>query len=277
METKICRKCGQEKTLNYFNATKGKNDIKYYANVCKACHVRIYHFGESNPLARVAQKLLSGQETKTCIKCGQEKPLFSFKKYKGKKDGLVRRGAKCHGCYQSPLATRRTYKPYLLKGDWVKFCASCQTVKPLEDFRRVLKSYGNCKSCHLKTVMTAYYNATPEQNQRKRERAKRFSASPKGIKLRATRRARLRGAEIVIKFHKSEIIKRDGLACYLCGKKLTEKTAEIEHILPLSRGGNHKPENVKLACKPCNSSKNSKTLTEYKKYRGDYERFCLLK
>ncbi|HEX8637935.1 MAG TPA: HNH endonuclease [Pyrinomonadaceae bacterium] len=71
-------------------------------------------------------------------------------------------------------------------------------------------------------------------------------------------------------FKKADIIKRDGLNCYLCGKLLTYATATIEHVIPLFRGGDHKPENAKIACQSCNSKKGTKTLTEYKKYRGDY-------
>ncbi len=92
-------------------------------------------------------------------------------------------------------------------------------------------------------------------------------------KFRQSYLARKKGAPIVIGFKKSEIIKRDGLICYLCDKLLTFETATIEHLIPLSRGGNHKPEAVKIACLDCNRKKHNKTLTEYKKYRGDYKKF----
>jgi hypothetical protein len=39
---------------------------------------------------------------------------------------------------------------------------------------------------------------------------------------------------------------------------------ELEHMLPLARGGSNHPLNLGLACKPCNSSKGSKTYEEWK-------------
>ena len=45
----------------------------------------------------------------------------------------------------------------------------------------------------------------------------------------------------------------------------------IEHILPLSRGGTHSEDNVDLACKSCNSSKGSKTETEYMEFKKSME------
>lgn len=39
---------------------------------------------------------------------------------------------------------------------------------------------------------------------------------------------------------------------------------ELDHVLPLSRGGSNHPLNLLPACKPCNCSKGSKTWSEWK-------------
>lgn len=49
--------------------------------------------------------------------------------------------------------------------------------------------------------------------------------------------------------------------CEYCGS--TEKLT-LDHIIPVSRGGPNTLENVTIACKSCNSSKNNKTLEEWK-------------
>ena len=41
--------------------------------------------------------------------------------------------------------------------------------------------------------------------------------------------------------------------CAYCGKKSDKM--EIDHVIPLSKGGTHTPENLVPACKPCNSGK----------------------
>lgn len=52
--------------------------------------------------------------------------------------------------------------------------------------------------------------------------------------------------------------------CAYCNRHESETgTLEIEHTTPISRGGMHDISNIVLACRGCNSSKESKTLEEY--------------
>lgn len=49
--------------------------------------------------------------------------------------------------------------------------------------------------------------------------------------------------------------------CAYCGRQLEKLT--IDHIVPLSRGGEHTKENVVPACRHCNSSKHNSSLLVY--------------
>lgn len=56
-----------------------------------------------------------------------------------------------------------------------------------------------------------------------------------------------------------ELAERDGWRCHLCGKKVPDREygarpldATIDHLIPLSAGGQHVPENVALAHFQCN-------------------------
>lgn len=51
--------------------------------------------------------------------------------------------------------------------------------------------------------------------------------------------------------------------CVYCGKKLSKHTATIDHLIPLSRGGNDFKWNLVWCCKRCNHSKGSKLLSEW--------------
>lgn len=74
-----------------------------------------------------------------------------------------------------------------------------------------------------------------------------------------------------------ELIRRDKGKCYLCGKKVAKREKfgksrgkgtdrklypTVDHVVPLSRGGEHTWDNVKLAHLSCNASKGGRiTLT----------------
>ena len=51
------------------------------------------------------------------------------------------------------------------------------------------------------------------------------------------------------------IFERDNNTCQYCGKKKRKDKLTIDHVIPLSKGGAHGPENIVTACRPCNSRK----------------------
>ena len=51
-----------------------------------------------------------------------------------------------------------------------------------------------------------------------------------------------------------------GGICSYCGERSDDLTAD--HIIPLSRGGNHTLDNIAVACRTCNSRKGGRTLEE---------------
>lgn len=59
------------------------------------------------------------------------------------------------------------------------------------------------------------------------------------------------------------VLRRYGFRCAFCGERAGNLTRE--HVIPLSRGGDHSIGNIVPACWPCNSSKRASTLTEWKR------------
>ena len=49
--------------------------------------------------------------------------------------------------------------------------------------------------------------------------------------------------------------------CFNCG---STNNQSLDHRIPLSRGGEHKIGNMLTLCQPCNASKHSKTIMEWK-------------
>src|SRR6185369_16267697 len=58
------------------------------------------------------------------------------------------------------------------------------------------------------------------------------------------------------------VLIRDRYRCQYCGVRGTPTDLSIDHILPRSRGGRTAPENLCVACKPCNSRKGDRTPSE---------------
>lgn len=52
--------------------------------------------------------------------------------------------------------------------------------------------------------------------------------------------------------------------CAYCGRKLTQKNATVDHIKPISKGGDGKRENLIPVCKSCNLRKGNLSLEEFR-------------
>ena len=66
--------------------------------------------------------------------------------------------------------------------------------------------------------------------------------------------------------NKLTIFKRDKWRCQLCGIKtqknnhLKDNAAELDHIIPMSRGGGHIKSNVQTLCRKCNGEKGNQLI-----------------
>jgi len=63
-----------------------------------------------------------------------------------------------------------------------------------------------------------------------------------------------------VKFTRRNIFKRDRNTCQYCGKKFRSEDLNIDHVVPLSRGGKDCWENVVCSCVPCNLCKGNRLL-----------------
>jgi 5-methylcytosine-specific restriction endonuclease McrA len=77
---------------------------------------------------------------------------------------------------------------------------------------------------------------------------------------------------------RGQIKERDNYACLICVVSLSVEPhllLEVDHILPVSRGGLSVPENLQTLCWKCNRSKGAKVMRELNipssGIRGHYE------
>ena len=97
------------------------------------------------------------------------------------------------------------------------------------------------------------YSSDPAYRDRILDWARKFGG-------RHHRRAEKRGG-YAERFPRVIVFERDKYTCSYCGCKLSLKTATLDHVIPISKGGAHVPDNCTTACRPCNSSKKDKVLS----------------
>lgn len=59
-----------------------------------------------------------------------------------------------------------------------------------------------------------------------------------------------------------EVFKRDSFTCQYCGESAPNVILNVDHIYPVSKGGNNEIMNLVTSCEDCNSGKSDKLLKE---------------
>lgn len=59
-----------------------------------------------------------------------------------------------------------------------------------------------------------------------------------------------------------EVFKRDSFTCQYCGRMATDVVLEVDHIKPVSKGGNNDLLNLVTSCKECNLGKSNVELSD---------------
>lgn len=83
----------------------------------------------------------------------------------------------------------------------------------------------------------------------------------------AMSRAARQGASVIEPVNRTYVLERDRYTCYLCGTDTSLATSPyddnsptVDHVIPLSKGGEHSIGNTRCACLHCNSSKQDTTI-----------------
>lgn len=75
----------------------------------------------------------------------------------------------------------------------------------------------------------------------------------------------------ISKGRRFDIFRRDGFTCQYCGQQPPDVVLEVDHILPVSRGGNNDEMNLIAACFACNRGKAAKPLDRPQRPDADLE------
>lgn len=117
--------------------------------------------------------------------------------------------------------------------------------------RRWQAEYRSNNRDFLNERRRGYYAATPEPH---RKRAKLWAAAnpEKRREIEARRRAAKKASPTIEKIDRASIYRRDGGRCHICGRPVSRSSYELDHLIPLSRGGPHISDNLAVAHGKCN-------------------------
>lgn len=169
---------------------------------------------------------------KNCSRCGEAKSLDRFGRDKTRRDGLA--------CWCKDCLNQNSRNWHYANRE-----------KVLAQHRKWYRE--NPPDRALVSERTRLWGeANPEKLRSLRKNAKH------------QRRARLKGGMTASEFRHWEA--SQAKVCHWCCVKCAEY--EIDHRIPLSKGGKHERRNLVISCRPCNRSKGARCPIEFAQSKG---------
>lgn len=208
---------------------------------------------------------------KVCAKCGEFKSYEEF--HKSKKSFKDGRACQCKVC------RAEINKLYYQKN---KERHNIRTKKYYEDNKnQILKICKEYREENKDRISELKKDWAKRNKERKLEQEKRWRENNEEqnieMKKKWYRKNRDRVYSNILKrrsikhnvyfkgVRRKELLDRDNWTCQCCGIKVHDEKinnptkANIDHIIPISKGGDSTPENLQVLCRTCNLSKNDKT------------------
>jgi hypothetical protein len=131
-------------------------------------------------------------------------------------------------------------KDYIPKTSWQKTCSyQCGYYLQNAKNRRGITNFGNCKRCN-------------KSLEHKKSHALYCSRTCKSLDHTFKNRPKTRPVNTA---RRQDIWLRDQGRCYICQKQVDRFNFELDHLLPISRGGSSDPSNLAVSCRFCNRSR----------------------
>jgi 5-methylcytosine-specific restriction endonuclease McrA len=185
-------------------------------------------------------------KSKICVRCKQSKDVSDFRKFKANRDGLQ---SYCNECQKEYNREYRKNNPRYAEQH--KEESARYRNKHVEQVREILRKW--------------YFKNVTLNRQRNRSAMKIWrSENKEKIKMyEENRRALILGVEgNGITVEEWETIKNEASnRCSYCGQKSNK--LQMDHVVPVSKGGSHNAENIVPACPSCNQSKGNRGLLKF--------------
>lgn len=259
MKNKTCKICGKK-----FINTSTSCPFKTCSDICRRINTRnirrnrdgFYENQKKTYTCKICGKIFNHTPRQSRITCSEDcrkrNRMNSIRKYqateKGKLAMLRHVKSEKHKITYTAWTKTEKYKKTRRESNAVKACKEKFRKSP--KFAEWMKRYKSSE--HYKTISKTYN--------------KLETTKERGLKYKHIRRARQHNAKIG-RIDFKWIIERDGGICQLCFKKIdmslkfpNPMRKSFDHIIPLSKKGEHSNHNLQLAHLRCNQIKNAKLL-----------------
>lgn len=235
-----------------------------------------------SPGARVHGLAMPLAASRCCSKCGKEKPIAEFHASAHHRGGYR---PECKVCTRAKQAIARAVpeaaakqnatakawraaNPERVKANNIAY----REARPGDNAART-KAWKLANPERFKARMIAWHAAHPGAQQRSiaawwannsdYRAAYKLANTEKvrawGRAASSKRRARLRGVRSTLTARDiAEVFVAFGMRCAYCLRD--DVAMEIDHVDPVSRGGDHVPENIVPACRSCNARKSGRGI-----------------
>lgn len=209
---------------------------------------------------------------KECTKCGQTKPLDAFNTYKVK-SGERRPAGSCKAC---DVARARRWKrehpdraAEHLRNSRAKRAKRSIDERRAENRRRYLAQRDRLMEARreAKADLERWCGSCGEQIPASMRRDARYCSElcrkRAEISRSSTRRRVLVEERFVEHVDRAVVFQRDAGVCGLCGERVDPTDFHVDHIVPLSAGGEHSYANSQVSHPRCNRTKGAAVLERW--------------
>lgn len=242
---KRCTQCGEGKppTLEYFAPNnRVPSGLQSWCRTCTDERQRLIRQEQKCKVREAARQwAIENPGMTRCSQCGETKPISEefFRENKRAKSGFSSRCRNCDVGIIEPLRDK-------------KIAYSRQWKRDNPD--------------KVREAQRRWYRANADKvNERIRRWRHENPDKVREIRRCSVRNYRARKAKCSGKHTAADIraqYKSQNGRCWWCGKKVGDKY-EVDHRIPIARGGSNAPDNIVISCQKCNRSKNDKLPHEW--------------
>jgi len=163
---------------------------------------------------------------------------------------------RCYFCGSTEIKIPAIGISLSMAGDEYSFCEKCLSGMTADEFwEEFFISLGYAYPPKLaKWAQKTWDKGITLEEGRYPKSNRNFSTSPSSKKLHKQNSERQKITNAL----RYKVMRRDGFQCVLCGATGRDSQLQVDHIIPISKGGKTQLNNLRTLCRRCNSGKGNK-------------------